>query len=593
MTYQKKRVALFGLMLLLITPGLRGVPVVGQRASTTQTEAAALESSLPADALGVILVETPARLKTNLTSTAFFRLTSPGAADDTVAGSFRSAVERFSGSGVRLAAVYTVPDNPRREPPLAIVVEAPTVPAARSGAARVAAFYPSSSAASDSHPSPIVRTTVQVDGEPISFAHRGRLFVYGQDPAVAAVEKSLDGGSSLCRDPSFQAARQASPAESAVFAYLNFGRLVSYGTQRLQRQMMRMDLTGLIIPMLQFAGVSAIQGIGLSTRFQDRLAKDEIQVLVNWNQAGLMPAILALPPVQSRGAETLPASTVSYVSFTVDANQIYEALLKSFGPLIMAQLGAGSVEEAITGMEQKIGFRIKQELLAALGNEVVIAGLPPNRPRAGASSDTVVLLAVKDPDLLIRVVEKTLAQRADAQSVAPDTYKTHKIYPLVENLGISVVGSFALIANRDQIRSVIDESIEKKQVLASRESHRRALASDGANGAIRIYVGNEMLARPRVVQALSGSADGPSPFVRSLQPAFDPLVYGTGRRNEAGIALQMTSPLGVVLSSDFFNESWKQEVGRLSSDKAEGPQHAQPPVLSLLSFFSRVFASAK
>jgi hypothetical protein len=558
-----------------------------QDAKPTTPQPLALESFLPADALGVILIENVAQLKAALAKTDFYRIASEKSATDPAAKSFREVVDTMAGRDRRAAFVFVAPSTASRQPSLAIVVQGKNRAAIEAGAAKIEETY--NLKATDRIPRTsfvVANTSAQVDGEAASFARAENIFIYGQQAAVEKVARTR-AESTLSSDPTFQRAREKRTPDEVVFTYINFSSLVSYLVRFMAAQPgAAADVTSLVLSALPFIGTTAIQGATISTRYQNGRALDHITVFANWERAGALSALLAFPSLQPKAAHTLPSDAPSYVSLGIDAVQIYDALLKTFGPLLSMQFGVSSVDEGVKALEQRLGFRLREELLASLGNELALAQLKsPGTASDAYQIHSLVLIEVKDAELLKGVLEKSQANRGTEAETSAETYKGRKIYPLAENISVSLIGSVAALATADEIKRLIDQ-LDQGKSLASAEHYKRTFGTQTAPRGIEIFVTSDILNHPRVRRAIGGEG-GRRAFTEALRSNFNPTLYGAGERNSTGLMLDLSSPIGTPLLLDLFQTQWSPEAARLTANSTGG---VEQPLLRLMAYFSRIFS---
>lgn len=572
-------------------PGSAFSTLLPQGTRTPGSQPLSLESLLPTDALGVIIIDNVAQLKAALSKTEFYQIASAKSSNDPVAKSFREAVDKMAGRSLRAALVFVAPQTGDRQPKVAIVIQGQSSAAIKTGVAKIEAAY-KANGSDQIQGTPFIMATTQhqVDGETVSFARYENIFIYGQQTAVEKVASTLKSASTLSSDPTFQQAREKRAPDGVMFTYVNVSVLLSYVIQVLtSKPRATIDMLSMLVPALQFAGAPAIKSASIATRYQNGRAVDQVHGFISWERAGLLSALLLLPPYQPRAAQSLPLDASAYVSLGIDSLQIYDALLKTWGPLITMQLGTKSADEAVKTLEQRLGFRIREELLASLGTELVIAQIktPGSAPDA-FQTNTLILVEVKDAELLKSVLEKNQASRAsETEPVASvEIYKGRKIYPLTEKYSIGVIGPFAALANIDEIKRLTDQ-LDQGRSLASAESYKRTFGNPTSPHGIEVFVTSDVLNHPHARRAMSREG-AQSVFVEALRANFNPVLYGTGGRNNTGLTVEIVSPIGAPLIWDFLQTEWQSEATRLTASETGG---IGSPLLHLISHFSRAFDS--
>ncbi|MGB8509975.1 MAG: DUF3352 domain-containing protein, partial [Pyrinomonadaceae bacterium] len=237
--------------------------------------------------------------------------------------------------------------------------------------------------------------------------------------------------------------------------------------------------------------------------------------------------IIAGPQIVPDSPSVAPADTDIFVSTTLDWTRIYERMLAGAKTTTQREGMAAtdeepnvatggeealrkeqSVEATVEAVEKLLGFKIREDLLPSLGNEVSLA-LPislldwtpkfnqPREPKADeAKAGPVILIALNNPDKMRSILPKALALLGIAAAPAT-TGKTEKY----EGFEIQSYGSVAfafvnnfLVAgeNASSIRHVVD-AYGSQQTLATRASFRDSGAWQPRQKLAQAYVSETLM----------------------------------------------------------------------------------------------------
>jgi hypothetical protein len=218
-----------------------------------------------------------------------------------------------------------------------------------------------------------------------------------------------------------------------------------------------------------------------------------------------VPQLISGPAYSPNAPSVLPDDTEVFVSASIDFSQTHEGMRKQAelaAKTTPRQIPAGDKEaalDAFAAFEKKAGFKIKEDLLPVLGNEIALAGslktlqgfgmfgVPaPRSPSPKASPETadekeraaenfpVLLIAIKDRDaarpLLPRVFEGFGIGEANLIARTEKRGDTE----LVNYGGVfayAFVGDFLVISEAAAVRRVIEANVNH-QTLSSNSAFR-------------------------------------------------------------------------------------------------------------------------
>jgi biotin carboxyl carrier protein len=158
------------------------------------------------------------------------------------------------------------------------------------------------------------------------------------------------------------------------------------------------------------------------------------------NAIPFIPQFASGPPLVPEASSVFPADTDLFASVSLDYPQVYEGMLKAIANAeVMARKYSRTVKDALpppesplAAFEKKLGFKIKDDLIPLLGNELAVA-LPkrvsspspsptpsepgtfkattePNQQKSGSTADPtpVIAISVKDREAVARMIPKII-----------------------------------------------------------------------------------------------------------------------------------------------------------------------------------------
>lgn len=438
----------FGPMASIARQASAGTSQNRQNARSAKLAGATLESLIPQDVAAVLFIRDLRALRDGLRQSALTR----AALETTLPlGRYlRGIVEGLDLSGAMslgAKARYALLVLEAADPPRAVVLaEAASPEEATRAAKRVRATLERHGPVRALAGRQIWQSSPAFHGEALGLAQRDRVLIFGP---IAAVERLVEDRAKtpkLAERPDFRLLQERS-AKGAVFAFLNLERITPYVIGRVTARPIGGSIS-LLVPLLQFLGLSAFKAAGLTLAFEADTAFEEHHVIVDRKQSAMVAALIEAPTIEFATARAIPEDVALAIFFGLDLARLYTAALTTLGPLISAQLGGQSPESAIALLELQLGFRIKDELLASLGQEAALSWQ--------IASDRVerdLFLAVRNPDQLRAILEKVIAR----QGARPIVHKEHAIYPLTDDLAITVTSSEAILARTERVKWILDQ----------------------------------------------------------------------------------------------------------------------------------------
>ncbi len=382
----------------------------------------------------------------------------------------------------------------------------------------------------------IWHTSLTLQGEPVGFAHRERVLIFGP---MKTVERMLDAQAKapkLSELPTFRLLQQRC-ARGAIFAFLNLERIMSSAIAQWTARSPSGSMS-LLVPLLQFVGLSAFRALGLSFAFEKGAVLEEFHLIIDRGQNAMIAALSEAPAIEFATAHAVPEDAAFTVSMGLDLTRLYEAAVVTLGPLIATQLGGQSPESAIALLELQLGFRIRDELLAAFGHEMALSRHPSSE-----QEELDIFISVRNPDLLRSVLEKIAAR----QSARPLVYKAHTIYPLTDDRSIAVTSADAIIARTERLKQILDQR-EHGRVFGRTSTFAHGMRQRPSGAIVGLWATPAALHLSWFRPLRSGAP--PDEVATVVQALPDPLFVGFGVQDSVGWRGTLTSPVGGIVLLD-------------------------------------------
>ncbi|PYS44195.1 MAG: hypothetical protein DMF71_04600, partial [Acidobacteria bacterium] len=214
-----------------------------------------------------------------------------------------------------------------------------------------------------------------------------------------------------------------------------------------------------------------------------------------------LPQLMSGPALAVGAPSVLPDDTEVFVSTSIDFRQTFDGMkkqaeiaAKTAAKQIPATEKGESLDE-FAAFEKKAGFKIKEELLPVLGNEIAVAsslkslqGLgmfgvppPPSSKSSSASSQQnnafpILLIAIKDRDEARRLMPRVLDGMGLGEVNQIAQVEKREDTELVNYGGIfayAFVGDFVAISDTRVVRHLVDAYVNH-QTLASNNAFRNS-----------------------------------------------------------------------------------------------------------------------
>jgi hypothetical protein len=278
-----------------------------------------------------------------------------------------------------------------------------------------------------------------------------------------------------------------------------------------------------------------------------------------------VPQLIAGPPYNAEASSILPDDTEMFVSASIDLSQTYEGMKKQAEIRAKNEAGASIYvkdnvvlsqtperepqPDAFAQFEKKAGFKIKDDLLPALGSEIAIAGSiktlqstggfnlgappapkpspDPNDPKQkNESVFPVILIGVKDREAMRRLMPKILVGFGIGEANLLAQTEKHGDAEIVNYAGMfayGFVGDFVVISDAAGVRRVVDAN-EGHQTLSSNTVYRNSRRWQSGRTLGQVYVSPALM---------EGYHEQIRKEAATLEPAMRDFLLGLNPKTEA------------------------------------------------------------
>ncbi|MEK6335856.1 MAG: hypothetical protein AABM67_13070 [Acidobacteriota bacterium] len=297
-----------------------------------------------------------------------------------------------------------------------------------------------------------------------------------------------------------------------------------------------------------------------------------------------VPQLISGPAGASEAPSVLPENTEIFVSASFDLMQTYEGMRKQAeirakadtvsrstvyenGVIVSEQIRPREPPlDAFTQFEKKAGFKIKEDLLPALGNEVAVAGSlkllqgagpfnVPSRPSAKPSPESgadgekkeesevfpLLLIAVKDREAARRLMPRVLDGLGMGEANLLAQTEKREDVELVNYAGFfayAFVGNFLIISQTPAVRRAVDAYLNH-QTLASNNVFRNSRRWEPRQNLGEIYFSPALMEgyHDAVRQQSATMEPGIRDLLLGLDPTSSAITYamsneGLGNQHE-------------------------------------------------------------
>jgi hypothetical protein len=303
-----------------------------------------------------------------------------------------------------------------------------------------------------------------------------------------------------------------------------------------------------------------------------------------------VPQLISGPALVSDAPSVLPESTEVFVSASVDFRQTYEGMRKQAdirAKAEMRQMPAGGKEsptDPFMEFEKKAGFKITEDLLPALGNEIALAGslkllegagpfnIQPRRsakpsPEAGAKEGQekkesealpMLLISVKDREAARRVMPHVLDGLGMGEANLIAQTERREDVEIVNYAGFfayAFVGKFLIISQTPSVRRAVDAYLNH-QTLASNTVFRNSRRWEPRQNLGEVYFSPAMMEGYHdEIRKQAGTMDPTMrDFILALDPTASAITYalsneGLGTQHEIHLPKNLIITMVAGISS--------------------------------------------
>ena len=322
------------------------------------------------------------------------------------------------------------------------------------------------------------------------------------------------------------------------------------------------------------------------------------------NPIPFVPQLLSGPPNSSEAASVLPDDTDVFVSASIDLTKTYEGMRIEAEKRAKAEIGKPKSQRYENGVlveqgplrteasdpfadfETKAGFKIKDDLLSALGNEIAVAGSLKTLMGAGVvnlgirtdssattneketdksgeqkkpeSAFPVLLIEVRDRDAVRKLMPKVLTGLGVGEANLIAQTERRGDTDMVNYAGVfayGFVGNYLVISDATSVRGVIDANVNS-QTLSSNTVFRNSRRWESSRTLGQLYVSPALMqSYHEEIRKHAASMDQATrDFLLSLDPRSEAITYalsgdGPGMQHELHLPKNLILTMVASISS--------------------------------------------
>lgn len=418
----------------------------------------------------------------------------------------------------------------------------------------------------------------------LSYVVSGRTVAIGpRESVVAVVETIATDARRLGDEPGYvSAVAKHATGQNQIFAYTSgptIARSIGamFGVRPARAEEKPSDPRAAMSEnaMRSFAGLEAIQGLGLGVRVDGDTLKVRYDFEVDRSRAGLVATLADPPPLVLRAAAFLPADAERVTGLSVDLTRIYDLLEQAFGPLPPAYAGGKTFAQEVAEMEENLGVSIRSELLPALGTEFALTGTLDSffggrgAAREGVGRPLSVLIGeVRNAEVVRRALTRLVMGAQDAKPLPPMDYKGVELYQ-GPGVAVAFVSGFGIVGEPEDVKRCIDAHLSGQTLMKSGEfiGQSGSWAGDALMATYEAASYREAVEKADAKMREAMGADGmdsPAPYLlaRGLSSAFPSTIHrdGTGVHWEGEVPTSLLSGVGEMLLKEVLASSKSAEV---------------------------------
>ncbi|HEX8456892.1 MAG TPA: hypothetical protein VF656_06330 [Pyrinomonadaceae bacterium] len=289
--------------------------------------------------------------------------------------------------------------------------------------------------------------------------------------------------------------------------------------RREQSQMFAIQLSSLLFGRGAQSGEAWPESIGIGLSLEaDSLVVRGLFVSQSAEQPlrpiPFLPVLLSGPSISPAAATVLPDDTDILLSVSLDLPQMYDyvASLMKIADLVPAsdEKEKSSFGDQLATFERANNFRIREELIAALGNEIAV-GLPGNQlfgPRATSArrksgddgappppSAPIVVVALNDKESLQKLLPRVLSAFGFTGATEQTVLERHGQVEVLtfSNGTVAFIDRFLVSTSDPAMMRRITDAYNRGETLANSERYREPVRWQSRDAVGQLYVANELL----------------------------------------------------------------------------------------------------
>jgi hypothetical protein len=250
-----------------------------------------------------------------------------------------------------------------------------------------------------------------------------------------------------------------------------------------------------------------------------------------------LPVLLSGPSIDAEARAVMPAGTDIFLSVSLDLPQMYDyvaSLMKIADFVPTQEEGKAKFGEQLLAFEKTNNFRIREELIAALGNEIAVgmpgtqlfgnaARKPPVGDSTSSPSGPIIAIALNDKESLQKLLPRALRAFGLAGATEENVVEKHGQVEVLtfSNGTLAFIDRFLVGApDAASMRRVID-AYNNGETLAGNQSFREATSWQSGQAVGRVYVANAML-KAMFEEVTRSIQDIEDPSLRAYLMRLDP-----------------------------------------------------------------------
>lgn len=384
-------------------------------------------------------------------------------------------------------------------------------------------------------------------------------FAFGDPNGVKAILEATGAatGGRLSDVPAFRSASERVPGKRQFFAFLNGAPIATAfnaGIDQSYANMRPAPAKGAkpspapsveAAALKGFIGMDALVGGSLTALAESGQVTLQAALELDRTRNGLVGILSDPPIIEGRSAALMPIDTDGAVVGSIDLVRIYDLVLQTMTPELSKKMGTPPPPEVIREFETRYEMRLRDDFLAAFGNEFAIGvmidkapatmarvqdgGAPPPQ-KAPDLDDAFMMMELRNPAAIRQFVERSFAVPGGEPTVRPEVFRDVEIW----NSGLfafAIVGNFAVAGARKTIEDII-VSFQTEQGLLQNSDYLRALGGMPNNAIGVLYVSPDFI-------DMAGRQGG----LQQSKPLYPQGLLWTLQKDANGIYTNFQAPL--------------------------------------------------